>query len=378
MTEKEEQEILNAMTLSRIDRFHPAGIIELYNRLGSATAVIEHRNNITDAIPDASRYLVDGLHNIDSQQQRAEAELDYDIRHDITPIVMSDVRYPQRMKQCSDAPLVLYFMGNADLNARHAINIVGTRRCTNYGRDIIRDFVKDLRELCHDVLIFSGLAYGVDICAHRAALENGFETVGVLAHGLDTIYPRPHRDTAVAMLSQGGLLTEYMTHTEPFAKNFVQRNRIVAGCSDATILIESAAKGGGLITCSIARSYDRDVYAFPGPVGAQYSEGCNNLIRDNGAALITSAADFVKAMRWDDDERLRKAQQQGIQRELFPEMTEEAKTIVHALADTNDQQLNALTAATGIAINRLSALLFELELKGVIKPLAGGTYHLIK
>ena len=376
MPQQPDTETLNAMALSRIDRFHPAGLLELYNRLGSATAVIEHRNDIREVIPDASRYLIEGLGRLDDALRRAEEELKYDMKHHIVPLAYHDKRYPERMRQCSDAPLVLYFLGNADLNPRRTIDIVGTRRCTPYGKDLIKSFVSDLKELCPDVLIFSGLAYGVDICAHREALANGFETVGVLAHGLDDIYPRAHRSTAIEMLQQGGLLTEHMTHTEPFAKNFVRRNRIVAGCSDATILVESASHGGGLITCSIARSYSREVFAFPGSVNATYSQGCNNLIRDNGAMLITSAADFVKAMLWDDTAKMRKARKEGIQRDLFPDLTDDEKTIIRALGENNDQQLNALTINTSLPISRLSSLLFELELKGIVRPLAGGTYHL--
>ena len=376
MPQQPDTETLNAMALSRIDRFHPAGLLELYNRLGSATAVIEHRNDIREVIPDASRYLIEGLGRLDDALRRAEEELKYDMKHHIVPLAYHDKRYPERMRQCSDAPLVLYFLGNADLNPRRTIDIVGTMRCTPYGKDLIKSFVSDLKELCPDVLIFSGLAYGVDICAHREALANGFETVGVLAHGLDDIYPKAHRSTAIEMLQQGGLLTEYMTHTEPFAKNFVRRNRIVAGCSDATILVESASHGGGLITCSIARSYSREVFAFPGSVNATYSQGCNNLIRDNGAMLITSAADFVKAMLWDDTVKMRKARKEGIQRDLFPDLTDDEKTIIRALGENNDQQLNVLTINTSLPISRLSSLLFELELKGIVRPLAGGTYHL--
>ena len=376
-TTNSEQETLNAMALTRMDRFHPAGVRELYKRLGSATAVMAHRTNIQEVIPDASRYLIEGLANADIALARAEEEMEYDRKHNIATIDISDARYPQRLRECADAPLVLYYLGTADLNARHTITIVGTRRCTNYGRDLIKAFVSDLRDLCPEVLIFSGLAYGIDICAHTEALDNSFETVGVLAHGLDDIYPRVHRDTAIAMIHQGGLLTEYMTHTQPVAKNFVSRNRIVAGCSDATIIVESAAKGGGLITCSMARSYNRDVFAFPGAVGAKYSEGCNNLIRDNGAALITSAYDFVNAMGWNDDVRLAEARKKGIQRDFFPDLSEGEQAIVDALKDTNDQHLNMLSAATSLPVGQLSSMLFEMELKGIVKPLAGSIYHLI-
>ncbi len=377
MTADEELEILNTMVLASTTYFHPAGLVDLYNRLGSATAVIEHHDNIKEVIPDAAPYLVKGLKDIGNARQRAEQEMEYDSKHGIRPIPICSPDYPQRLRQCADAPLVVYYLGNADLNPRHSISIIGTRKCTAYGRDLIQSFARDLRQLCPNIVIFSGLAYGIDVCAHRAALDNGMETVGVLAHGLDEIYPRAHRDTAVAMIKQGGLLTEYMSHTQPFPKNFVKRNRIIAGCTDATILVESADKGGGLITCNIARSYDRDVFAFPGAVGAKYSEGCNKMIRQNVAALITSADDFVEAMGWNDGERLKKAKKKGIERDLFPDLSDEERAVVSTLEKANDLQLNILTAKTGITVSRLSALLFEMELKGIIKPLAGGTYHLV-
>ena len=231
-------EALNAILLSRLTRFHLREIAELYRRAGSATAVIDHKNDIREILPDASKQLVEALKDMDHLRARAEQELNYCLQHDIQTLCMNDEDYPQRLRECVDAPLLLYFKGNTKLNARHTINLVGTRNCTPYGQDIIRLFIKELKVLCPDVLIFSGLAYGVDIHSHRAALENGFDTVGVLAHGLDDLYPRGHQETALKMIKQGGLLTEYMTHTQPVARNFVQRNRIVAGCSDATILIE--------------------------------------------------------------------------------------------------------------------------------------------
>ena len=232
--------------------------------------------------------------------------------------------------------------------------------------------------MCPSALIVSGLAYGVDICAHRQALQNGYETVAVLAHGLDEIYPSSHRDTAKQMLTQGGLLTEYMSETNADKMNFVKRNRIVAGMSDATILVESAARGGGLITSRIAMDYNRGVFAFPGAVGATYSEGCNQLIRDNGASLITSAEDFVKAMGWQTDALLQQAQTDGIERHLFPNLSDEEQRIVKVLDEMGDFQLNQLSVKTNIPIGQLTAVLFQLEMKGVVRPLAGGTYHLLK
>jgi DNA processing protein len=373
----DQQEILYSIALTRINYFKLTGLLQLYRKLGSATSVIEHRNDILDIIPDASPRLIDALKNIDEPLKRAEVELKYDSEHNIQALPLNDERYPQRLKNVDDAPIVLFYKGNANLNPQRVINIIGTRQCTVYGQDLIRKFVADLKGLCPNTLIVSGLAYGVDVNAHRFALQNGFETVGVLAHGLDTLYPSAHRQTANEMIHQGGLLTEFLTMTNADKINFVRRNRIVAGMSDACILVESAAKGGGLITTEISQSYGRDVFAFPGRIGDHYSEGCNNLIRDNGAGLITSAKDFVNAMGWQDDAKLANAQKKGIQREMFPELNEDEKTIVRILQKNNDLQINILTVQANIPIHKLTALLFDLEMKGVVKELAGGMYHLL-
>ena len=370
-------EVIAAMTLMRINYFSLSGLTLMYRELGNAQTIIEHHANIRDIFPDASEKLVNGLRNIDEAKARAEAELEFCQKHSIQPLPMNDEHYPARLRECDDAPLMLFYRGNADLNQQRVINIVGTRHCTAYGKDVISRFVRDLKSLCPQLLIVSGLAYGVDINAHRAALENGYETVGVLAHGLDQIYPPRHRETAVKMISQGGLLTEFFTQTNADKVNFVRRNRIVAGMSDACILVESAARGGGLITARLSRDYNRDVFAFPGRVGDEYSEGCNNLIRNNGAALITSAQDFVEAMGWITDAQLNEARQKGIERQLFPSLSPEEMQIVGALQKQNDQQINMLSVTSNLPVARLTAILFELELKGVVKVLAGGTYHLL-
>lgn len=353
-------------------------MLELYRKVGSATTILENKNHIKDILPDASPKLVEALANTDEARKRAEVEMEYDQRYGIEPLCMSDDRYPQRLKECDDAPLVLFYKGNANLNQQRVINIVGTRRCTPYGEDLIRRFITDLKQLSPRVLIVSGLAYGVDINAHRQALANGYETVAVLAHGLDNLYPSRHRETALRMTEQGGLLTEFLTQTNADKINFVRRNRIVAGMSDACILVESAAKGGGLITTDISQAYGRDVFAFPGRIGDPCSEGCNNLIRKNGAGLITSAEDFVNDMRWQDDTTLMRAKQQGIERSLFPTLSAEEQTVVNVLSRNNDLQINVLSVQTNIAIGKLTALLFQLEMKGVVKTLAGGMYHLLK
>lgn len=373
----QEKEVLCAMALTRIGYFNLSEIHQLYEACGSATAVVDHRQNILDILPDASPRLQNELRQIDVHLKRAEEELEFDRRHHIKPLCLNNPAYPQRLKECADAPLVLYYRGTADLNATRIVSIVGTRHCTVYGQDLVRRFVAGLRSICPGAVVFSGLAYGVDICAHRNALQCGMETVAVLAHGLDEIYPGVHRQTAEQMLAQGGLLTEYMSGTRPDKMNFVRRNRIVAGCADATILVESAAKGGGLITCRIARSYSREVFAFPGNVGAPYSEGCNRLIRNNEAALITGADDFADAMGWQNEALLQQAQRKGIERQIFPELSDDERRIVDTLRKSNDLQVNILSVKSGIPVNRLASMLFSLEMKGVVRTMAGAVYHLL-
>ena len=372
-----EQEIFYAMALTRLTNFNFQQALELYRTVGSALMIYEHRNDIGDVVEDCSPRLIEALKDWDEPMKRAESELTFMREHQIRALTLNDDDYPQRLCECPDAPIVLYYRGNADLNQAKVINIVGTRQCTQYGQDLIRRFISDLREHCPEMLIVSGLAYGVDINAHRQALENGYPTVGVLAHGLDQIYPYRHRETAAQMLDHGGLLTEFMSQTNADKPNFVRRNRIVAGMSDACIVVESATKGGGLITAEIAQSYDRAVFAFPGAVGMTYSEGCNNLIRDNVAGLISNASDFVKAMGWQEEVRRQRALTDGIERNLFVDLSPEETKIVSLLQQTNDLQLNILSVKSGIPIGQLTALLFQLEMKAIVKPLAGGMYHLL-
>ena len=253
--------------------------------------------------------------------------------------------------------------------------MVGTRHATDYGTQLCATFLRDLKALCPDVLVVSGLAYGIDINAHRNALDNGLVTVGVLAHGLDRIYPSLHRKTAVDMLDRGGLLTEFLVGTTPDKHNFVSRNRIVAGMCDATIVIESAAKGGSLITAELAESYHRDCFAFPGRVTDEYSKGCNQLIRDNKASLLLSAEDFVQTMGWSAASCVEKTA--NVQRDLFPDLSGEEQRIVDILAQRGNLQINTLVVETDIPVHKMNAILFELEMKGVVRVLAGGMYQLL-
>lgn len=356
------EEIYYAIAMTRLTGVNHAVLLQSYRKAGSAQAVYEQTKD---------RFLWDdALH-------RAAAEMEFVTRNNIQVLTLNDADYPRRLSECPDAPIALFYKGTADLNRPYVVDIVGTRHCTTYGQDIVRRFISDLRQLLPDVLIVSGLAYGVDICAHRNALQNGYETVGVVAHGLDQIYPTRHRDTAVEMVQHGGLLTEYMSQTEPLPNNFRQRNRIVAGMSDATILVESAYKGGGLITCRIAQEYGRDVFAFPGAVGMPYSEGCNKMIRDNTAALITSAQDFVESMGWKGRVKTEDGRGRTVERQLFPDLSAEEQLIVDVLQQTNDLQQNVISVKTNMPIGELTALLFQMEMKGVVKAMAGGTYHLM-
>ncbi len=351
-------ETLHTIALSNLRGVSASVARRLYEEHGSARAVFE------------SGVLADK--NWQESMRRAEVELEFCEKKSVRVLCRHDADYPLRLRQCDDAPLMLFYRGNADLNAQRIISVVGTRHVTEYGKDLCRKFCEDLPALLPDVLIISGLAYGVDIHAHRSALRNGLPTVAVLAHGLDRIYPSLHRDTAKEMLGQGGLLTEHMTQTNPDKGNFVRRNRIVAGMADATVVVESAAKGGALITARLAQDYNRDVFAFPGRVGDQYSEGCNRLIRFNGAGLITSALDFVEAMNW---EKIKP--KEPVQRELFPDLTPQEEIICRLLLGNDGKPINQIVVESNIPVGMVFSLLCGLELKGVVKQLVGGRYRLL-
>lgn len=366
---------LYMLALSRLSFFHLAEMRLLLDRAGSAKTLFEHRGNIREIMPECNGNIVSAFCNSDEALRRAEVEMEWAERHGIQILPLNDDLYPLRLRECPDAPLSLFFMGNADLNKRRIVSVVGTRRCTPYGRDITERFVRELQSCCPDVLVTSGLAYGIDVVAHRTALESGLQTVGVLAHGLDTIYPASHRKTAKEMIGQGGLLTEYFQQTGAERQNFLRRNRIVAGMADATIVIESAYRGGSLSTARIANEYNREVFAVPGRVGDLSSEGCNRLILTNRAQIFTSTEDFLNAMGWNYDGRLKKAQSEGIQPDLFPNLQPEEQKVVDVLRSNNDLQINILSVQTGINIPELSAILFNLEMEGIVKALPGGVYH---
>lgn len=341
--------------------------LQLHAHYGSATAVYENRH-------EADGKLRAPLADWSEALGRADAELEFCEKHGIRAIALADEDYPALLRECCDAPLVLFYKGTANLSKIHLLSVVGTRRISDYGKEICQRFLQELGSLLPDCLIVSGLAYGVDIHAHRAALASGLETVAVLAHGLDTIYPALHRSTASAMLAHGGLLTEYVTQTNADKGNFVRRNRIIAGLTRATVVVESAAHGGALITADLAQGYGREVFAFPGRVGDQYSEGCNALIRDNKASLVTSALDVVKALNWEAEAKRPAA----VQQELFPELNELQQRVCDLLRASDGLTINQLTIRLNTPVMEVSAALTDLEFAGLVKLFPGGRYKLLR
>jgi DNA processing protein len=282
--------------------------------------------------------------------------------------------YPKRLKQIADAPTLLYYKGTADLNAARIISIVGTRQCTAYGREVTDQLVQDLVK--HQALIVSGLAYGIDVAAHRAALQAGLATAGVMANGLDLVYPSLHRKIAGMMLEQGGLLSEYTFGTKPEPPRFPARNRIIAGLADATIIVEAAIKGGALITAEIAHSYNKDVMAVPGPIHAPFSAGCNYLIKSNKAAAYTGIKDLEELLNWDLD--LLKAVKPRPGNFYPPEdFTAEEYQLLLVLLETREEQIDNLSWKSQLPIGQVASLLLALEFKGVVKSLPGKKYQVV-
>lgn len=313
---------------------------------------------------------------IEAARKRAWQELEYCERHHVRAIPYSSGDYPQLLQaqEIADPPLTLFYRGTSALHGRHLLSVVGTRHITPYGKQFCERFFAELARLRPDCIVVSGLAYGVDIHAHRAAMENGLETVAVLAHGHDRLYPRIHAMTAEKMTLHGGLLTEYLTGTVPDKGNFVRRNRIVAGLSAATLVMESAERGGSLITASIAQSYGREVFAVPGRVNDPYSAGCNRLIRENRAALVTSAADVIAFLGWEDAEAAKRKPAQ--EQQLFRTYSPEQEKVLGAFESSDTLSLDDLSAHTGFPVTKLSSLLFDLEDLEAVTRLPGNRFRL--
>ncbi|SHG11765.1 DNA-processing protein DprA [Pedobacter caeni] len=300
---------------------------------------------------------------------RAKAQLEFIKKYQVQVLFITDEEYPYRLKDCADAPVILYYRGNADLNHPRIISVVGTRKATAYGKLLCKQLAETLAP--YQVLIVSGLAYGIDVAAHQESLQNGIPTVGVLAHGLDRMYPQVHSHIAKKMVLNGGLLTEFPSHTNPDKENFPRRNRIIAGISDVTIVVEATSKGGALITADIANSYHRDVYAFPGRVTDLSSEGCNVLIKTNRAGLITHARDLAYYLGWEICE----AETVGVNPELPAELPAEEEQILQVLK-TSAASIDELSLRLALPKSKLALHLLNLEMKGILIALPGKVYQL--
>ena len=375
MPDFDKQEPLLMMALSRVPHLSMRQQKIIVDTMGSAAAVWKNRKDILDIIPNSHKRLAEGLQQMDGLIDGCRKEMEWAEGGHIQCIAYTDPRYPQRLRECTDPPMVLFYRGSADLNARHILSIVGTRRITDYGRNVIARLVRDLAQACPDIVIISGLAYGVDIHSHRAALENNLETVAVLAHGMDKIYPTLHRSTAIQMLAQGGLLTEFPSGTPVDKFNFVQRNRIVAGCSDATIVIESATKGGSLITAELAQDYGREVFAVPGRITDQYSAGCNKLIDNNGAHALLDAGSVLDTLGWGSAKAV---SDESTADGILPvsNLTDDEQAIVRVLQGHDRFETNQLSLQTGIPIGKLSGILLSMEMKGLVRNLPGACVRL--
>jgi DNA processing protein len=338
---------------------------------GGVEAIFTEKRQNLLKIPGIGNIVAESISSKNGIFNRAEEEIKFIEKHKIQPLFYLSDEYPAKLKECPDSPLMLYYKGNADLNKKKILSIVGTRSATDYGKIICKQFVKALSDL--DILIVSGLAYGIDICAHKEALSNDLMTVGVLGHGLDRIYPIEHKSVAQQMLEQGGLLTSFMSKTKPDKMNFPARNAIIAGIADATLVVESKIKGGALITAEIANSYSRDVFAVPGKIGDKCSEGCNYFIKANKAALVESAEDIKYFMQWYSNQKNAKPKQTV----LFTELKPEEKVITDILKDNNESSIDFLCSQSQMTTGKIAEILLNLEIAGVIKSLPGKIYKLV-
>jgi DNA processing protein len=305
-----------------------------------------------------------------SYLKTAEKEAEYVIKHNIRTFFYLDNDYPFRLRQCDDSPVVFYFKGNCDLNSQKILSVVGTRNATSRGKDQCEKIIGGLAVGHPDLIIISGLAYGIDISAHKAALSNNLYTIGVLAHGFKSLYPSIHRSIANSMITKGGLLTDFNSDALPERNNFIKRNRIIAGISDATLVVESGIKGGALLTADMASSYNRDVFAVPGRPEDQWSAGCNSLIKSNKAALTESAEDIEYFLNWKPEKA-----KQPVQKTLFSELSDTEQRIYELIMKESELTIDAICRSLEMPVNKLSSLLLQMEFKGMVKCYPGNLYR---
>lgn len=356
-----------ALTLvPNIGDIHAKALINIY---GDAQSIFEARKKELEHIEGIGTIRAKSIKEF-TDYSGAEKEIKFIEKYKITPLFLTDPAYPQRLLNCYDSPALLYYRGNANLNDSRIISLVGTRNNSEYGKLVCEKLIEELKG--EDILIVSGLAFGIDTIAHKAALKNNLHTVGVLAHGLDMIYPPQNKNLAKQMTEKGGLLTEFSSNSNPDKQNFPKRNRIVAGISDAVVVIESSKKGGSLITAELGNGYNKDVFAIPGRSTDSKSEGCNYLIKNNKASLMTCADDLLEMMNW---KALPKPATKK-QRELFIEFLPDEKIIVDMLQQQENMQVDELYLKSGLSSSAMATALLMLEMQGVVISLPGKVYKL--
>jgi DNA processing protein len=364
-------ELLHTLALLKVEGIGDVVAKKLIKQCGSAAAVFQTSKKAFVSIDGIGDYLYKNL-----QEKKifnlAENELRFIEKEQISYTTFEDDSYPERLKHCADGPTVLFQSGAINLQNKRVINIVGTRQISPYGVAFTNTLLEDLAPL--NPIIVSGFAYGVDIVAHQAAMQNNLQTIGVLAHGLNQIYPKSHKKYISQMEQNGGFMTEFWSSSNPDRENFIKRNRIVAGMCEATIVIESAEKGGSLITANIANDYNRDVFAVPGRITDKFSQGCNNLIKTQRAHLLNSVADLVYILNWDIDT---KKESKPIQKQLFVSLTEDEQKIYHYLVNKENELMDIIALDCDFPIFKISSLLLNMELKGVIRPLPGKLFETV-
>ncbi|MDB5201465.1 MAG: dprA [Ferruginibacter sp.] len=360
-------DLLYQVALTQVQQIGDVHTRILINTFGEAAAIFKAPLKKLETIEGIGRKRAQAIKSFHAFPD-CEKELAFIEKYKIRPLFITDDNYPKRLLNCYDSPSLLYFRGTANLNAAKILSIVGTRSHSEYGKQVCEKLLAELE--AKDILIVSGLAFGIDTIAHRNALKNGFQTVGVLAHGLDRIYPSQNKFLAKQMLEYGGLLTDFKSETNPDKQNFPKRNRIVAGLCDALIVVESSVKGGSIITAELANSYNKDVMAYPGRSNDIKSEGCNFLIRKNKASLVTSAADIMEMMNWDQPVKPKVAQ-----RELFSDLNTEEQLIVNLLA-IQPTHIDELYVKTNLSSSTTANALLMLEMRNIISALPGKIYQL--
>lgn len=365
------QELHYRIALTLIPQVGDVVAKELLQHFGTAAGIFQARRHQLERIPGVGTFRASAISHF-TDFKRVDREIGFMERQGIKTVFYTDDGYPKRLQHCYDSPVLLYSKGDMDLQAGKMLSVVGTRRPTAYGIAVCEELVATLAP--QQVTIVSGMAYGIDIVAHRAAVKHGLPTVGVLAHGLDRLYPAVHAATALQMQSNGGLLTDFCSGTRPDRQNFPRRNRIVAGLCDATLVIESGQRGGSLITADIAGSYHRDVLAVPGRIGDAASAGCLELIRQNKAALVTSAEDILEALNWRPSAPSKAV---APQRSLFHEPDEDQQAVIDLLHAHPSLHIDEIQARSGIPQNRMHGILLELEMQAMLRSLPGNTYQLI-